>query len=82
LEGLLSRNFIYTKQDYDETVSTGAFTTDERDDDLITVDIKLSYALTKYLSVDAKYQYNRRDSNAGAFDYNNNVFTLGLALEV
>ena len=73
----------YANQDYDErnNFGAGAFL-GKRDDDLLTIDVKLLYQFTDWLSGDIKYQYNRRDSNASLFDYTDNLLVTGLALQV
>ncbi|MBI3999664.1 MAG: outer membrane beta-barrel protein [Candidatus Omnitrophica bacterium] len=76
-------DMAYTNQDYEDVSTTGAGTfTGERNDDLLTVDVKLLYQFTDWLGWDIKYQYNRRDSNASIFDYTDHLLTTGLAFEM
>ncbi len=76
-----SASFYYINQDYETVNRFGAagFIGD-RDDDLITVDTKLVYEFTDWVSADVRYQYNRRSSNAAVFDYNNSIVTVGFTL--
>jgi len=49
-----------------------------REDDYTNAYLGLSYALTRTLTVGARYEYNQRDSSAPFNDYDANVFTLGV----
>lgn len=73
----------YTNQDYRNPTRAGTagLFTGERNDDLLTMDLKLLYAFTEWLSGDIRYQYNRRDSNASAFDYTDHILTVGASLK-
>jgi hypothetical protein len=73
----------YTNQDYRNSsrAGTAGLFRGERDDDLLTMDLKLLYAFTDWLSGDIRYQYNRRDSNASTFDYTDHLMTVGVSLK-
>ncbi|MBI4372771.1 MAG: outer membrane beta-barrel protein, partial [Candidatus Omnitrophica bacterium] len=55
--------------------------TGERNDDLLTLDFKLLYAFTDWLSSDIRYRYARRDSNASIFDYVDHLMTVGVSIQ-
>ncbi len=72
-----------TSHEYGVTATAGpGIFTGEREDDLITVDVRLLYRLTEWVRADVRYEYNRRDSNASVFDYTDHQLIVGLAIEL
>lgn len=49
----------------------------KRDDSIVGTGIGFDYNVRKWLILHMDYQYSRRDSNISAFDYTENVFSLG-----
>lgn len=74
----------YANQDYEEkaTAGPGIFTDRERNDDLFSSGVTLTYEVNEWVNTDIAYQYNRRDSNASVFDYTDHVMVVGLSMEV
>ena len=72
----------YTKiyNDYDNPdlfSATGAV----RDDDIDTVTLHLTRPLTKWLSFYARFDHTNNDSNIAVFNYDQNMWSAGLAVD-
>ncbi len=75
----------FANQGYKQTASTGGVTpsfTGKRDDNLFSSSTVLSYSLSQWINAGIEYQYSRRNSNAGDFDYVDNALTIGLGLAI
>jgi opacity protein-like surface antigen len=54
--------------------------TAKRTDTLLGAGGGVTYTFTRWLSVRANYQFSRRDSNFGIFDFNDNVAFISINL--
>lgn len=69
--------FTYQRNGY-PTETTEAGETAEREDDIWSGGIGLSYEAPKWFNADIKYEYMSRDSNFSTFNYNDNRFNFEL----
>ena len=70
-------DFSYQRNSY-PTETTEGTETAEREDDIWSSGVGLSYELPKWVTIDVRYEYTTRDSNFSTFGYNNNRVSLGL----
>jgi uncharacterized protein (PEP-CTERM system associated) len=47
-----------------------------REDDRLDLQLSVKYSLLRWLYIGAEYQYEERNSNLNAYDFNANVYTL------
>ena len=59
--------------DYDET---------NRSDDVTNYGISLDYEFRRWLSIGVAYDFDERDSNINAFDYERNIYSLNVSLSL
>jgi hypothetical protein len=67
-----SLRFFYESDTYEGNL-TFAGETGQRDDNYLGIGLALRYELTKWLTFDAGYLYNMRESSFSEFDYKNNT---------
>lgn len=77
LEGRI--NLEYIRDEY-EDVSGGAV--DDREDDYYRAGVELGYAFRDWLVLGVGYRFISRDSNNNDYDYDSNIFTLGITLAI
>jgi hypothetical protein len=89
--GILTANYIFSPNlsfqanvgaawnDYPVTATVGT-QTGKRNDTLIGAGAGVTYNFTRWLFVRGNYQFNRRDSNFGIFDFNDNVAFISINL--
>ena len=75
----VARNFIVQGNfGYTDMKFTGI----TRDDQITDAGIGVKYLLNRYLSADAKYRFEERNTNAAGQDYKDNLVTVGLTLHL
>lgn len=71
-------NFSYQLDAYPiATTNTDTGSVDEREDDVWKAGARLSYELPVGVNLELKYEHTIRDSNFSAYDYKNNLVSLG-----
>jgi hypothetical protein len=66
-------NYGMGDDDYDET---------NRSDDVTNYGISLDYEFRRFLSIGVAYDFNERDSNINAFDFERNIYRLNVSLSL
>jgi len=72
----------YAVNDYNMTSTDVDGSNKERADELIGIDINLSYKIQPWFSTGIQYTFKERDSNFAAEDYNNNQLLFTIKAEI
>jgi hypothetical protein len=66
-------NYGMGDDDYDET---------NRSDDVTNYGVSVDYEFRRFLSIGVAYDFDERDSNINAFDYERNIYSLNVSLSL